>query len=101
MAEVEGQGTGGQRVPRQRNQRSPRRRHRAGRQRLSRVSSRRPRTGVPRNIPRFWLLLAAVPLLAVLGIIIHIVTNDGTVKITGTAPNVQRGSTRARAPVAE
>ena len=37
-----------------------------------------------RNIPWLWLYVAAVPLLAFLGIIIYIVTDNGTVKITGT-----------------
>src|SRR5262249_3699650 len=41
-----------------------------------------------RNVPWLWICLTALPLLAVLGIVIHIVTDTGTVKITGTDPNM-------------
>jgi formylglycine-generating enzyme required for sulfatase activity len=37
-----------------------------------------------RNVPWFRVYVAAVPLLAVLGVLIYIVTDNGTVKITGT-----------------
>jgi len=40
------------------------------------------------NIPWLWLYVAALPLLAFLGVIIYIVTDHGTVKISGTDPNM-------------
>ena len=36
-----------------------------------------------RNIRWLWLCVAAVPLLALLGVVIYVVTDNGTVKITG------------------
>ena len=46
------------------------------------VSPRQP------NRSWIWVCLTVLPLLAVLGIVIHIVTDTGTVKITGTDPNM-------------
>ena len=40
------------------------------------------------NIPWLWFYVAALPLLAFLGVIIYIVTDNGTVKISGTDPNM-------------
>ncbi|MFI5461439.1 MAG: SUMF1/EgtB/PvdO family nonheme iron enzyme [Isosphaerales bacterium] len=42
----------------------------------------------PRNMPWLWFYVAALPLLAFLGVIIYIVTDNGTVKISGTDPNM-------------
>jgi len=41
-----------------------------------------------RNIPWLWFYVAALPLLAFLGVIIYIVTDKGTLKISGTDPNM-------------
>jgi formylglycine-generating enzyme required for sulfatase activity len=61
----------------------------ASRRQESAVSTRL--VGAPpkrRNIPWLWFYVAALPLLAFLGVIIYIVTDNGTVKITGTDPNM-------------
>ena len=53
------------------------------------VSSQLPRAPAKRrHVPWLWVYLTALPLLAVLGIVIQIVTDTGTVKITGTDPNM-------------
>jgi formylglycine-generating enzyme required for sulfatase activity len=41
-----------------------------------------------RNIPWLWFYVAALPLLALLGIIIHNVTDNGTIKISGRDTNM-------------
>jgi hypothetical protein len=41
-----------------------------------------------RPVPGLRLYLSVLPLLAALGIIIHIATDTGTVRITGTDPNM-------------
>ena len=53
------------------------------------VSSQLP--GTPpkrRNVPWLWVYLTVLPLLAGLGIVVHIVTDTGTVKISGSDPNM-------------
>jgi formylglycine-generating enzyme required for sulfatase activity len=40
------------------------------------------------RVPWLWAYLLALPLLAILGVVIHIVTDTGTVKITGTDPSM-------------
>jgi hypothetical protein len=41
-----------------------------------------------RHVPWLWVYLTVLPLVAVLGIVINIVTDTGTVKITGTDPDM-------------
>ena len=58
----------------------------ASRGRGDRATSIHPEGAPPkrRNVPLLWVSLAAVPLLALLAYMIYKVTDDGTVKITGT-----------------
>jgi formylglycine-generating enzyme required for sulfatase activity len=51
-----------------------------------------------RNIPWLWLYVAAIPLLALLGVIIYIVTDKGTVKIMGTDAGMVAGASTAASP---
>jgi len=67
----------------------PRRTQVASRRQEPAVSSQL--VGAPpkrRNIPWLWFYVAALPLLAFVGVIIYIVTDNGTVKIAGTDPEM-------------
>ena len=48
-----------------------------------------------RTIPWLWLCVATIPLLALLGVIIYIVTDKGTVKIMGTDAGMVAGDSKA------